>query len=69
MAFSLCTLANVSELSYIDAVRTTVRTTVLILFTSISEFRYVDAVRTQVRTKIFKKHILFALPPNEFPNN
>ena len=45
MAFSLCTLANVSEIRYVDAVRTTVRTTILILFTSISELRYMDAVR------------------------
>lgn len=43
MAFSLCTLANVSELRYIDTVRTTVRTTVLIPFTSISELSYVPS--------------------------
>ena len=36
MAFSLCTLANVSELRYIDAVRTLVRTTFLIILNEVN---------------------------------
>ena len=57
MAFSLCTLANVSELRYIDAVRTTVRTTFLIPLANVSELRYVDAVRTIVRTTVLTLHL------------
>lgn len=46
---------NVSELSYVDAVRTLVRTTVLIKLSEVNsesstEFRDIDAVRTVVRT-------------------
>ena len=70
MAFSLRTLVNVSELRYVDAVRTVVRTTVLIPLANVSELRYVDAVRTLVRTTIFiilnKKRILFMMLANVF---
>ena len=41
----LIPLANVSELRYIDAVRTLVRTTFLIPLVNVSEHRYRDAVR------------------------
>ena len=47
--FFLRTLVNVSELSYVDAVRTLVRTTVLIKLSEVNsesstEFRDIDAV-------------------------
>ena len=57
MAFSLRTLVNVSELRYVDAVRTVVRTTVLIPLANVSELRYVDAVRTLVRTTVLLLHL------------
>ena len=51
----LIPLANVSELRYVDAVRTVVRTTFLIPLANVSELRYVDAVRTIVRTTVLIK--------------
>ena len=45
------------ELRYIDAVRTTVRTTVLIPLSNVSELRYIDAVRTTVRTTVLLLHL------------
>lgn len=57
MAFSLRTLVNVSELRYVDAVRTVVRTTFLIPLANVSELRYVDAVRTTVRTTVLLLHL------------
>ena len=49
MAFSLRTLVNGSELRYVDAVRTIVRTTILIILNEVNsesstEFRDIDAV-------------------------
>ena len=41
----LIPLANVSELRYIDAVRTTVRTTIFISLANVSELKYMDALR------------------------
>lgn len=57
MAFSLRTLVNVSELRYVDAVRTVVRTTFLIPLANVSELRYVDEVRTAVKTTFLLLHL------------
>ena len=57
MAFSLRTLVNVSELRYVDAVRTVVRTTFLIPLANVSELRYVDAVRATARTTFLLLHL------------
>ena len=48
---------NVSELSYVDAVRTVVRTTFLIPLANVSELRYVDEVRTAVKTTFLLLHL------------
>lgn len=53
----LIPLANVSELSYVDAVRTVVRTTFLIPLANVSELRYVDEVRTAVKTTFLLLHL------------